>query len=199
MNLYAGLLARHGKQGWWPLSGVYASKNAAKRLTDDERFEISVGAILTQNASWRNVEAALENLREVNMLNKDAVLRVDSKRLAHLIRTSVYHNQKAKKLKVFAQFLDEGRPITRENLLGLWGVGQETADSILLYAYKKPVFVVDAYTKRVCISRGVLQNDASYDEVQGMFMRHLPRDYKLFNEFHALFVAEAKGMKSRVI
>ena len=192
MNLYKELLLHHGLQGWWPLKGVYDKKNATKQLTQDEQFEISVGAILTQNAAWKNVETALENLRKENALNKETILIIDTEKLAYLIRTSVYYNQKTKKLKLFAQFLDENKPITRENILNIWGVGPETADSILLYAYRQPIFVIDAYTKRVCKPYNMFSEEASYDDIQAVFMKHLPKDHKLFNEFHALIVAQAK-------
>lgn len=194
-TLYKKLLLSYGPQGWWPLNGFYDKKNTTKQLTKDEQFEISVGAILTQNAAWKNVEAALQNLRKENALSKEAILKMDAEKLAHLIKTSIYHNQKTKKLKLFAQFLDEKKPITRENLLNLWGIGPETADSILLYAYRQPVFVIDAYTRRICKSQKLAKEDLPYDSLQDFFMKNLPKDNKLFNEFHALIVAHAKQMK----
>lgn len=203
-NLTKGLfevyrtLERHfGRQGWWPLTTM------AKKPGFDERgyhkgdysfpkngqqsFEISVGAILTQNTSWKNVEKAIISLKKENALNREAILMLPPKKLALLIKSSGYHNQKAKKLKAFAEFHGE---ITRERLLDIWGIGPETADSILLYAYGKPYFVIDAYTRRIMKRVGFIEE--SYDELQKLFMKNLPRDANLFNEFHALLVEHAK-------
>lgn len=175
MKIYELLFERFRKQGWWPV------------ISDSPRFEVCVGAILTQNANWTNVERAIKNLKENNLLNRKAIVDVNVKKLARLIKSAGYFNQKAKKLKEFAKFNGE---INRENLLNVWGIGPETADSILLYAYNQPVFVIDAYTKRIFFRLGF--GEKSYDELQTMFMENLPKDSELFNEYHALLVRLAK-------
>ena len=183
LKIYNKLLMAFGPQYWWPVS------KSTNRTEEQSRFEISVGAILTQNTSWQNVEKAISNLIENKMLSKEAMKNAKPGRLAFLIRSSGYYKQKAKKLKIFANFSGD---ITRENLLGLWGIGPETADSILLYAYNKPYFVVDAYTKRIFTRLGLLKGDESYEEIRSLFEKNLPKDVKIYNEFHALIVKLAK-------
>ncbi len=175
MQVYELLFERFGKQNWWPVS------------SNNKEFEVCVGAILTQNTAWTNVEKAIKNLKENNLLSKEAIAKVNVKKLANLIRSAGYFNQKAKKLKEFASFDGE---VTRENLLNIWGIGPETADSILLYAYNRPTFVIDAYTKRIFSRLG--RGEKSYEELQEMFMKNLPENYRLFNEYHALIVRLAK-------
>ena len=138
-SIYDKLYKEHGPQGWWPINNKYNKKDFSEK-TEQEKFEISVGAILTQNTSWKNVEKALNRLRENNTLNRKTIKNISQEELAELIKSSGYHNQKARKLKEFTEFNKE---ITRENLLTIWGIGQETADSILLYAYNQPIFVID--------------------------------------------------------
>jgi endonuclease-3 related protein len=179
------LLKEFGPQGWWPVNGKY---NGGPK-TDSERFEVCIGAILTQGTSWKNVEKAIESLKQNNALNQKAILAMPVSKLAKLIKSSGYHNQKAKKLKEFVKF-DGG--LTRENLLSVWGIGPETADSILLYAYSKPYFVVDAYTKRIFSRLGLCKDDCKYEELQELFYGNLPKNAKLFNEYHALIVELAK-------
>ncbi len=176
--IYEKLLKKFGKQGWWP---TYSS---------NKRFEIIVGVILTQNTSWKNVEKAIKNLDKFNFLNKKAIKQIKEDELAQLIKSSGYYNQKTRKLKALIEFLDSKKEINRENLLKIWGIGKETADSILLYAYNKPVFVIDAYTKRIMSNLGFKFKD--YDDLQEIFMKNLPKDYKLYNEFHALLVKLGK-------
>lgn len=178
-----------GPMNWWP------AKSA---------FEVVVGAILTQNTAWTNVNLALANLRRERLLTVRAISRVGEARLAELIRTSGYYRQKAKKLKAFVAFVEReyggslrrmsAAPTAelREQLLAVHGIGPETADSILLYAAGHPVFAVDAYTKRLLARHSVMPEEAKYDEVQALFMRHLPREAKLYNEYHALIVNVAK-------
>jgi endonuclease-3 related protein len=192
IEIYGLLHARFGPQHWWPQS------NGA--------FEIVVGAILTQNTAWANVEKAIANLKRARLLTPDALHRVPTARLARLIRPSGYFNLKAKKLKAFAQFLfakhggrlshlfrlDTAR--LREELLAVYGIGPETADSIILYAARQPIFVVDAYTRRIFARLGLARDDATYAELQRLFMENLGRDEQLFNEYHALFVALGKNI-----
>lgn len=218
MNLkqqYNTLQKRYGRQQWWPIlesvescvlsdekrryKSVYKIR---KRLSESEMFEIAVGAILTQNTNWQNVEKALLNLKRQKLLAPAKILKTPAPRFKKLIRSSGYYNAKAKKLRVFSHWLVDNyqgdfkkffcRPLEkcREELLNLWGIGPETADSILLYAGGKSVFVIDAYTKRLCRKFGV--EFKTYDEYREYFEKRLPKSAKLFNEFHALIVAWGK-------
>lgn len=183
------LLAAYGPQHWWP---------------GDTATEIIVGAILTQNTNWKNVEKAIQNLREHALLNWVRLREIPVERLAELIRPAGYYNVKARRLKHFVQWLWEkhgGRldvlgeiPLSqlREELLSVNGIGPETADSILLYALNRPSFVVDAYTTRILQRHYLIGEDAKYEEIKQVFECALPHDVELFNEFHALIVALAK-------
>lgn len=169
-------------------------------------FEVIVGAILTQNTDWRNVEKALNNLNKESLLVPHKLKTINTKSLAELIRPSGYFNIKAKRLKEFIKFLfedyrgslgnmkDEPLFTLRDNLLSVHGIGKETADSILLYAFNRPIFVVDAYTKRILERLCIINERASYDDIQKLFMEHLPHDARLFNEFHALLVRLGKEL-----
>jgi len=186
---YDALFAANGPQRWWP------GRTA---------FEIIIGAILTQNTSWSNVETALRNLRRERLLTPGAIAAVSFARLAQLIRSSGYFRQKAKKLKCFVGFLQKeyGGSLNRmfrtptaalrEKLLTVHGIGPETADSILLYAGKHPVFVVDAYTRRLLERHNVIGPMQTYEEIRELFERSIPRDASLYNEFHALIVRTGK-------
>ena len=187
--LYQRLYSYFGPQHWWPA---------------DSPFEVMVGAILTQNTNWANVEKAINNLKKNKLLTLEALYKLPDKRLASLIRPSGYYNIKAKRLKEFLAFLFKAyqgslKKISkvdtltlRSLLLSVKGVGPETADSILLYALNKPVFVVDAYTKRILSRHSLLKEDSSYAEAQNLFMQNLKNDVKLFNEYHALLVKLGK-------
>jgi endonuclease-3 related protein len=165
-----------------------------------------VGAILTQNTSWRNVEKAIQKLKGKGVLNPGGILRLKKSELARLIKSSGYYRIKSDRLKSFVNFLFQGYggnlkkmkreklDELREMLLSVKGVGPETADSILLYGLKKPIFVVDAYTKRILSRHGIISEKASYGEVQKLFMDHLPHDERLFNEYHALLVHLGKTL-----
>jgi endonuclease-3 related protein len=187
--IYRRLYSRFGPQYWWPAQTP---------------FEVMVGAILTQNTNWLNVEKAIANLKKYNLLAPDKLYKLSQRRLAWLIRPAGYYNIKAKRLKNFLKFFiqhyggkvknmsaqDSG--LLREELLSVKGVGPETADSILLYALAKPVFVVDAYTKRILLRHRLIQGDTDYQETQNLFTRHLKNKVKLFNEYHALLVKLGK-------
>lgn len=185
MNIYRKLYKAYGPRNWWP---------------GETSFEVMVGAILTQNTTWKNVEKAIQKLKMNGVLNPKGIHHLKKSQLAPLIRSSGYYRIKADRLKSFVDFLYEeyGGDLKRmkrerlaelrEKLLGVKGIGPETADSILLYGLKKPIFVVDAYTKRVLSRHGMISEKASYEEVQKLFMDHLSPDEKLFNEYHALFV-----------
>jgi endonuclease-3 related protein len=186
---YDALFAAHGPQHWWP------GRTA---------FEIIVGAILTQNTSWSNVEIAIRNLRREKLLTPRAIEDVSFDRLAQLVRSSGYFRQKAKKLKCFVHFLRSQyggslarmfrtpTAVLREKLLSVHGIGPETADSILLYAGKHPVFVVDAYTRRLLARHQMAVPTQGYEEIRRLFERSIPGDAPLYNEFHALIVRTGK-------
>jgi len=175
IKIYQKLLSKFGKQNWWPCK-------------TGNRFEIIIGAILTQNTGWQNVEKAINNLIKNKMLSKDAIRKAGTRKLAVLIKPAGYYNQKAKKLKAFVNFSGD---ITRKDLLSIWGIGPETADSILLYAYNKPYFVVDAYTKRIFSRLELIETD-DYEEIREFFEKNLPKDVRIYREFHALIVELAK-------
>ena len=174
-------------------------------LPGDSPLEVIVGAILTQNTAWKNVEKAIAALRRHALLSVAALVEIPECELAGLIRPSGYYNVKARRLKAFFIFLrDEFRgslevmfsedvPMLRQKLLGIKGIGAETADSILLYAGGKPVFVVDAYTRRILSRHGIVATRSSYGEIQRLFMDRLPADAALFNQYHALIVYTGKN------
>ncbi len=189
IKIYNSLLEHYGPQSWWP---------------GETPFEVMVGAILTQNTSWTNVEKAISNLKRSDSLSPEAIDAMPEGRLAELIKPSGYFNIKAKRLKSFVKYFMESyggktgkmrkgdvAQIRRE-LLSVTGIGPETADSIMLYALEMPVFVVDAYTKRIFSRHGFFPPDSEYHEVQKFFMDSLPGDVKLYNEYHALIVRLAK-------
>jgi len=181
LRIYSILLEHFGKQHWWPT------------LSKNKKLEICIGAILTQNTAWKNVEKALHNLINKNLLNLEALNKINQKKLESLIRSAGYYKQKAKKIKALVKFLTSEKKPSRKNLLAIYGVGKETADSILLYAFNKPVFVVDAYTRRIFSRLGMLDENLSYDEIQEFFENNLPRDTELFKEYHALIVELGKN------
>lgn len=192
-NIYEKLLAVYGKQHWWPTT------------TNNKTFEIIIGAILTQNTSWGNVERAILNLGNAGLVSVDRILKTPTKRLAHLIRPAGYYNQKAERLKIVADFFNKNRNFgklqdiqkMREELLNVKGIGPETADSILLYAFNKPSFVIDAYTRRIFSRIGICEEHISYDSLQGMFHKNLDINPQMFNEYHALIVEHAKRYCSK--
>ena len=187
--MYRALQRRLGPQRWWPAR---------------TRFEVMVGAILTQNTAWHNVERAIANLRRSRALSARALADMPPARLARLIRPSGYFTQKAKKLRRFSRWylkrcgarpsrLFRGDPLElRAELLQLWGIGPETADSILLYAGGRPLAVVDAYTRRILARHGLLRGDEPYEEIQRRLMRWLPPRAGDYNEHHALLVEVGK-------
>jgi endonuclease III related protein len=197
-----------GPQGWWPLSWRsgkpgfddrgYHPGLPGRRLTDQDRFEISIGAILTQNTAWPNVERALARLSEANITGAEEMLAYPDESLKAAIKPCGYFNQKAKKLRIACQYFSSSgilagkRAPDRDELLGLWGIGPETADSILLYAFDVPSFVIDAYTKRLFSRLGILAADLGYGAFQDAFISRLPLDARLFNEYHALIVKICK-------
>lgn len=178
-----------GPQGWWP---------------GRTRFEVIVGAILAQNTAWTNVARAIANLRQARVLTPKALVALPAPKLARLVQPSGYYRTKAARVKRFLRFLRARYALNlsrmfaerpsklREELLAVSGIGPETADSILLYAGGVPVFVVDAYTRRILGRHGLIRADATYDAVQALFTENLPPDPALYNEYHALLVAVGK-------
>ncbi len=192
-KIYKKLLKYFGPQGWWPIGGVY--NPSKKHFSEKEKFEIIVGAILTQNTAWNNVEKALSNLRKENLLELEKIATANLKKLQTLVMPSGFYKQKAKRLKNFTKSI---RTIVlienmlREEWLKINGVGPETADSILLYALGKPYFVSDAYTKRLVNRLGIF-NSQDYHEIQNFFEKNIPKDVEIYKEYHALIVALAKN------
>lgn len=193
LEIYRALFAAFGPQHWWP---------------GDTPIEVMIGAILTQNTAWSNVERAIARLAQAQPLSGPAILALEPARLAELIRPAGYFNLKARRLKAWCAFLereaaldDPGRlgrhtPLAtlRPRLLAVHGIGAETADSILLYALGRPSFVVDAYTRRIFSRLGLIDGKEPYAAIQAEFTRHLPEDAALYNEYHALIVHLGKGI-----
>ena len=190
MEMFALLSNHFGPQNWWPA---------------ETELEMMVGAVLTQNTNWKNVEKAIENLKSRSMLSLEGLHSLSAAELAHEIRPAGYFNIKAKRLKNLISFLvesyqadlslfleDETQNL-RQGLLSVKGIGPETADSILLYAARRPVFVIDAYTHRILCRHNMSEEQTDYNELQVLFMDHLPEDLALFNEFHALIVQAGKA------
>ncbi|BCO30338.1 endonuclease III [Thiohalobacter sp. COW1] len=187
LRTFDHLYAQHGPQHWWP---------------GETPFEVMVGAILTQNTAWTNVERAIANLRQADCLTPDCLLATDFDQVADWLRPSGYFNIKTRRLREFCDwYLDQGgyarlrrrRTHTlRTALLGVRGIGPETADDILLYAFNRPVFVIDAYTRRLFTRLGLIAGDEPYDSLRLAVEAALPGDVQLFNEYHALIVNHAK-------
>jgi len=188
-DLFDRLLAAYGPQAWWPADGP---------------FEMIVGAILTQRTAWRNVEEAMRRLKESGLLSVEAIAGASVEQVADAVRAAGFYNAKARKLKGFATHLIEahggdldglfGLPdgALREELLGLFGIGEETADAILVYAAARPSFVVDAYARRLLRRLGWIDGE-TYGELRALFLSSLPADVGLLGEFHALIVRHGKA------
>ena len=201
-KVYDLLLSEYGRQGWWPVTRrkggepEYLGGPRGRR----ERFEVAVGAVLTQNTSWNNAAKAVSALSAAGMIDPARLAAASHGDVAGLIRCSGYFNQKARRLGILARFFLEAGdgPPERESLLALEGIGPETADSILLYAYSSIFFVVDAYTKRLFSRLGVIRGNESYDRIRGLFEGSLGRTPEIFNEYHALVVVQCKRLCKRV-
>jgi len=189
LEVFRRLHQRYGSQGWWPA---------------ESRFEVIVGAILTQGVSWANVERALENLKQAGVFSLQGLRECPHEQLASLLRPCLYYNVKTRKLKAFAEhlhrryadnletFLSQEPSALRSELLAIYGIGEETADDILLYAAGQPFFVIDAYTRRILKRLGLAPSQDGYQAYQQLFHQGLPRDAGMFNEYHALLDRHAK-------
>ncbi len=189
IEIYNLLLDAYGPQNWWPADSV---------------FEVVVGAVLTQNTNWSNVCKAIDNLKREGLLSFEQMISISIEELAHHIRPSGYYNIKAKRLNnlllmvhdkyegELSLLFDEDLETARETLLSVKGIGPETADSILLYGGKFPVFVVDAYTYRILYRHKLIDEQSDYYSIQQEFFYQLPQDVDLFNEYHALLVQTGK-------
>ncbi len=185
MNIYNKMYEHFGSRGWWPGETV---------------FEICVGAILTQSVAWKNVVKAIDNLKDKGLCDLPSMYNCPREEIEKCIVPTMYYRMKAKKLKSFVthvtekyrgnlqEMLAKDLPELRKELLAIYGIGPETADSIILYAAEKPIFVVDAYTRRIFSRLGCFAEEATYDQMQRYFMDNLPPDTRLYNEFHALIV-----------
>ncbi|MEZ0537246.1 endonuclease III domain-containing protein [Caldicellulosiruptoraceae bacterium PP1] len=191
LDIYHKLFDFYGPQHWWPAQS---------------KFEMIVGAILTQNTSWSNVEKAIDNLKKYNILSLEKIIDTSEDIIKECIKPAGYYNQKAERLKFFCsyinerynndldEFLNQDLKTLREKLLSIKGIGPETADSIILYASEKPIFVIDAYTKRLFYRLGIIDSpDIEYHTLQKIFMDNLDKDSNLFNEYHALIVIHCKN------
>ncbi|GJM06091.1 MAG: endonuclease III [marine bacterium B5-7] len=186
-ELYNRLFNAYGPQHWWPA---------------ETPFEVMVGAILTQNTAWTNVEKAIQNLKQANALNVHSIMALSDEELAALIRPSGYFNVKTKRLKNYTNwFVSEGRfkglnkyntPDLRQRLLDVNGIGSETADDILLYTFERAVFVIDTYTRRLLNSLQIITGDETYEDLRQLFESSLDQEVALFKEYHALIVRHAK-------
>jgi len=187
LEVYDELLETFGPQHWWP---------------GDTPLEIAIGAILTQNTNWRNVEKAIKNLKMRDLIDVDSLYSLPCEELSHLIKPSGFFNVKTKRLKSFIKFLKDSGGLEklkhldvsrlRKSLLEVSGIGKETADSIILYALEKPIFVVDAYTRRFLIRHGIISGNEEYDDIRQLFESSLPNDVDIYKEYHALIVKLGK-------
>ena len=195
LSFYRELLSRFGHRSWWPA---------------DSPLEVCVGAVLTQNTSWKNVVKAIESLKSASALDPFVLYEMTHEELSSLIKPAGYYNVKARRLRSFishlvekhdgelASLFDSDTDRLRRELLSINGIGKETADSIILYAANKPIFVVDAYTRRVLERHGIVDEKATYDDMQALFHACFPRDTALYNDFHAQFVAVGHHFCKRV-
>ena len=205
-TIYNNLFSHSSLQYWWPVTKdneIIPKYHKNIKLNEKHKLEICFGTILTQNTSWKNVEKAMTQLNKNNLIDIKKILKINKNKLVQIIKSSGYYNQKAKKLKNFCQhinknynnnlknFLNKNIIELRNELLSINGIGPETADSIILYAAKKPIFVIDAYTTRIMNRIGF--KGETYDELQKLFMNNLELNEKIFNEYHALLIALGKN------
>jgi len=198
MELYNKLFSLYGPQGWWPVRSEFKGRGYhpgkfGLPATKRGKFEVCMGAILTQNTSWTQVEKALTNLFAAKINTPEKILKTDNETIAALIAPAGYRNQKTKYLKNIAEwFINYSSKLDRDNLLQVKGVGRETADSILLYAFHLPTFVIDTYTKRTLAALKIFDEKTPYETLRLWFMDNLELSVPLFQEYHALFVEQGK-------
>ena len=207
-------MKEYGPQGWWPLlelnnntpilitkSGSlkgYHPKDYSYPKTANQTFEICIGAIVTQNTSWIQVDKALNNLKRMNALNVKGIKKLSDGKLKEAIKCAGYFNQKSNYIKEFIKFFEELKETPpRKELLEVKGIGNETADSIRLYAFNQPEFVVDAYTKRIFTHLKLIKEKATYHEIKELFEKNLEKDFIIYQEYHALLVEHAKNYYSK--
>jgi endonuclease-3 related protein len=188
-RIYDILNLHYGPQHWWPA---------------DSPFEVMIGAVLVQNTTWKNTSAAITSLKQAGLMSPSAINKTSNDHLASLIISSGYFNIKAKRLRALCEWLVEHGDIEqlkrlplesiRMDLLTVHGIGPETADDILLYALDKPVFVIDAYTRRLFSRLGLVKHDAAYEELRTVFEQALEKDVSLYNQYHALIVVHGKNI-----
>ncbi len=186
VQVYRRLLESFGPQDWWPVRNGFKPPS----------LEVCLGAVLTQNTSWRNVEKALESMKKAKCNTLEKVSGTPQRELERLVRSAGFYRQKAERVRTLVRFMvSKGsgfRKVGREELLDIKGIGPETADSILLYACNRPFFVIDAYTRRVFSRLGVVKGSEGYEELREMFEHALPRDADVYREYHALIVELGK-------
>jgi len=206
-EIYETLYKMYGPQGWWPLLDVlgtnptktgsimgYHPNDYSYPKTKNQCFEICISAILTQNTSWPSVEKSLLNLKELIDITPENMLKLDINKLKEAIKPCGYYNQKSERLKIFSEFFITVKSIpTRDELLNVKGIGNETADSMLLYAFKVPSFVIDAYTKRMLLNLNLISENAKYDEIKELFETNIEKNLEIYQEYHALIVEHAKN------
>lgn len=203
IEIYERLKKKYGPQGWWPISNIgYHPNDYSYPRKKSQIFEICLGCYLTQNTSWSNAQKAIDNLNKINSLTFEKIKKLSDGKFKEMIKPARYYNQKFKYLREFFAFyenkLKENNIPTREELLNLLGVGEETADSILLYAYKQPEFIVDTYTRRILIKKNLIDWKTSYQEIKDLIQKEFQDEYEKeelvnnYQEFHALLVEHAK-------
>ena len=210
--IYSDLLKSYGSQGWWPLIEFignnptktgsiqgYHPNNYQLPSTRDQVYQICIGAILTQGVGWTSVEKVLLNLKKLNAINPERLMKLSDDKLKEAIKPVGYFNQKARKIHEFTRFFLtlNNRVPSREALLNIWGIGNETADSMLLYAFKVPTFVIDAYTRRIFTNLGYIKENDDYDKVKELFEKNLEKDLIVYQEYHALIIEHAKRFHSK--
>jgi len=205
-RLYKKLFSEYGPQGWWPLlsnSGemIYRKNKSPLKLTENQQLEICLGAILTQNTNWKNATSALQNIATNKKLSTGALQKLSQTRLAELVKPAGCYNQKASYINNFLKLiLDNGfdalgkqsTNALRDKLLSIKGIGNETADCMLLYAFNKLSFVVDAYTTRILIRMDLVTSKTNYKRIQRFFMKSISEDIEIYKEYHGLLVAHGK-------
>ena len=204
--LFEKLEKKYKWRGWWPSTPEGKKtpeyhKSKKYKYTDNEKFEIAVGAILTQNTAWTNVIKALENLNFLGVNLPEKLLKTEEDLLLNAIKPSGYYNQKLKKIKCLSEFFIKNsfKTLNKKNaadlrfmFLNIWGIGRETADSIILYVFNKPIFVIDAYTRRVLKRNGIIEGNEDYDEIRELVENNIPHNVNKYKNYHAVIVELCK-------